>query len=407
MLIRTSVAFGQAQPASTSLFGQPTNTAANTSLFGQPSTSGFGAPKSTAFGGFGATPAPSLFGQAPSSTMSFGSSSFGNPSTSAFGQPQPALGSNGSAIAKYQPHAGTDTLVKNGQQNNVSTRQHCITAMKEYEGKSLEELRLEDYMANRKGPAAGTVPQTGGLFASAAPSTGLFGAPASQPQSTGLFGQPTTTNTIGGFGQNASTSFGQPSAFGQTQPAASTSLFGKPTTGFGQPTSAFGQPQPAATNNMFGKPFTPVATSANTGFAGFGNIPLTTSVFTPPLTHVMPFTGNTTINATSPFGAAKPFGQPATGGLFGQTPATSTAAFGQQQSAFGGFGNTAAPTTSQPNSLFTNTGGSLFTGLASSAPSTGFGGFGTTTNTAAGGLFGKLNANDKHFLDSKPYYSNL
>lgn len=99
---------------------------------------------------------------------------------------------------------------------------------------------------------------------------------------------------------------------------------------------------------------------------------------------------NTAINATSPFGAAKPFGQTTTGGLFGQTAPTSTATFGQQPSAFGGFGSTAPAATSQPNSLFTNTGGSLFNGLTSSAPSTvGFGGFGTATNTAAGGLFGK------------------
>lgn len=267
-------AFGQAQPATTSLFGQTSNAQANTSLFGQPSTSGFGAAKPPGFG-FGGGQTTSLFGQAASPSMSFGStgtSTFGSPSTSAFGQPQPALGSNGSAIAKYQPHAGTDTLVKNGQTTSVSTRQHCITAMKEYEAKSLEEIRLEDYMANRKGPQAGAVAPSGGLFGAAAPSTGLFGAPASQPQSTGLFGQQTATNTMGGFGQNANTSFGQQSAFGQAQPAASNSLFGKPNTGFGQPTSAFGQPQAAATNNLFGKPFAAVATSANTGFAGFGKI---------------------------------------------------------------------------------------------------------------------------------------
>lgn len=99
---------------------------------------------------------------------------------------------------------------------------------------------------------------------------------------------------------------------------------------------------------------------------------------------------NNAINATSPFGAAKPFGQTTTGGLFGQTAPTSTTTFGQQPGAFGGFGSTAPAVTSQPNSLFTNTGGSLFNGLTSSAPSTvGFGGFGTATNTAAGGLFGK------------------
>lgn len=200
----------------------------------------------------------------------FGGNTFGSPQTSAFGQPQPTLGSNGTAIAKYQPHSGTDTLVKNGQTNSVSTRQHCITAMKDYEAKCLEELRLEDYMANRKGPQAGAVTQSAGLFGASSPSTGLFGAPASQPQSTGLFGQQTTANTMGGFAQNTNNSFGQPSAFGQTQPAAPTGLFGKTNTGFGQATSTFGQTQAAAPGNLFGKPFTAVATSANTGFPGFG-----------------------------------------------------------------------------------------------------------------------------------------
>jgi nuclear pore complex protein Nup98-Nup96 len=57
--------------------------------------------------------------------------------------------------------------------------------MKEYESKSLEELRLEDYGANRKGPQQ--APQQTGLFGT---STGvsLFGTCASTSDSKSLFG---------------------------------------------------------------------------------------------------------------------------------------------------------------------------------------------------------------------------
>lgn len=173
------------------------------------------------------------------------------------------MNANGTAVAKFQPLNGTDTLMKNGQTTTVNTRQYCITAMKEYEGKSLDELRMEDYAANRKGPQAGSV-QGGGLFGSTQPNTGIFGAPASQPQSTGLFGASTTTNTLGGFGAPQNTFGAAAPAFGaQTQ---ATSLFNKPANTFGQ--STFNQ-QPAS--NLFGaKPFGAPTTTATTGFTGFG-----------------------------------------------------------------------------------------------------------------------------------------
>lgn len=95
-------------------------------------------------------------------------------------------------------------------------------------------------------------------------------------------------------------------------------------------------------------------------------------------------------NTTAPFGAAKPFGQQPTG-LFGATaPAANATGFGAGTTSFGGGGFGATPATSQPSTLFgqqPNTGSTLFGGLASSAPNTGFGGFGSTTNTAAGNLF--------------------
>ncbi|CAB0020377.1 unnamed protein product [Nesidiocoris tenuis] len=68
--------------------------------------------------------------------------------TRGFGATQPA---SGGTTIKFALVSGTETMVKNGSSTSISTRHHCITCMKEYENKSLEELRMEDYMAGRKG----------------------------------------------------------------------------------------------------------------------------------------------------------------------------------------------------------------------------------------------------------------
>lgn len=71
---------------------------------------------------------------------------------SPFGCNKPALDqnfkcgtTNGSAIAKFQPIPEEDT----SGEYTVHTKYHHITAMKEYEGKCTEEIRMEDYMENR------------------------------------------------------------------------------------------------------------------------------------------------------------------------------------------------------------------------------------------------------------------
>ena len=78
--------------------------------------------------------------------------------------------------------------MKNNTAQTINTHHQCISFMKEYENKSLEELRYEDYKDNRKGPGLGTTPQTGGLFGApaAAPTTSFFG----QQQPKSLFGAP-------------------------------------------------------------------------------------------------------------------------------------------------------------------------------------------------------------------------
>lgn len=99
---------------------------------------------------------------------------------SGFGASSTTAAAVGTPI-KFTPLTGSDTVVKNGVTQTISTRHHCITCMKEYESKSLEELRLEDYAANRKGPQQA---QQTGLFGT---STGgsLFGTGANTSTSTG------------------------------------------------------------------------------------------------------------------------------------------------------------------------------------------------------------------------------
>lgn len=155
---------------------------------------------------------------------------------------------NGTSIAKYQPPIGTDTIINNGQSRTVNTKAHCISVMKEYECKSLEELRMEDYLANRKGSQAETL----GSFtfgATLQPSTfGQTTIEATEKESIfGLarnaFGQivGTTTQPIRSTGPtcfgatDSCTSFGGKSAFAPTVqqtsknwPLNGTELFGAP-----------------------------------------------------------------------------------------------------------------------------------------------------------------------------------
>lgn len=168
-------------------------------------------------------------------------------------QPQQA----GTGHIKFVPLAGNDTVTKGGVQSTINTLHQCITAMKEYESKSLEELRLEDYQANRKFPTAVTSSSGfgGGLFSTAASSSSGFGG----------------TSTSGGGSLFGSTSgvANKPLMFGAaptatTQPATN-SLFG-------------GAAQNPANRSFFGAPnTTQAATGTTTGFSGFG-APSTTTV---------------------------------------------------------------------------------------------------------------------------------
>ncbi|XP_059911980.1 nuclear pore complex protein Nup98-Nup96 isoform X1 [Gadus macrocephalus] len=369
--------FGAAGGTTTSLFGS-TNPGAATGLFSQPSNA-FGASKPAAFGTFGTSTASSggLFGATNTASNPFGGAAtgslFGASGFTAAQQPGTAL--------KFNPPTGSDTMVKSGVTTSINTKHQCITAMKEYENKSLEELRLEDYQAGRKGPTNPMAAATGGLFGAAAPATstaatGLFGSAAAN---TGFFGQAKTGfgASAGGFGAATGSLFGQQTPQQQQQQAQQQQQQAQQ--------QQQQQQQQAAAASLF-KPFGQTTTAQNPGFS-FGN----TNTMGQANTSTMGLFGNTVASqAGGLFGAAAPASAPtgfgAATGLFGQTN-TGFGAVGTQ-SLFGnkpaGFGatTTSTPSFGTSSSLFGNKPAlTLGTGANTSA-------FGFGANPTGGGLFG-------------------
>ncbi|XP_030009728.1 nuclear pore complex protein Nup98-Nup96 isoform X3 [Sphaeramia orbicularis] len=345
----TGFGFGPASGTSTSLFGN-TGTGTSGGLFSQQNNA-FGANKPASFGSFGtSTSSGGLFGSTNTTSNPFGGNSlFGGSGFSAAQQP--------GTTVKFNPPTGSDTMVKAGVTTSINTKHQCITAMKEYENKSLEELRLEDYQAGRKGPTNPMAAGTGSLFGSA---TATSSAP------TGLFGS-SAPNTSFSFGQNKST-------------------FGTSTGGFGTTTGGlFGQQNPQQAASLF-KPFGQTTTAPSTGFS-FGN----TNTMGQANTSSMGLFGNTAASQSSGlFGTAQT--STATGfgtstGLFGQTN-TGFGNVGTQQSLFGnkttGFGatTTSAPSFGTGTSLFGNK-PALTLGTGTNTSTFGFG-----ANPAGGSLFG-------------------
>lgn len=310
---------------------------------------------------------------------------------------------------KFSPQTGTDTMMKNGhsQSTSINIRLMCITCMREYESKSLEELRFEDYSANRKGGSQ----QTGGLFGST--SVNATGG--------SLFGNAGATNT---FGSSASTGnlFSQnKTTFGSIAPTTTTtSFFGSnnlntnKTSFFSNPTNTttgFGQTQPQQPS-LFGNPANTSQPLGGSSFFGSNNLN-TNPTIDPSKPNLFGQPSGT--QSTSLFGAStaqnlavnKPaFG--ATTAPFGSQPQASTSLFGNTNNTGSVFG-----ATSQPSLFNTNTnantalGGNkpFFNFSTSSAPSFSSGGLGTTTTTA--NLFGNTNSTFGTTSGSNLFGSNL
>ncbi|XP_014603478.1 PREDICTED: nuclear pore complex protein Nup98-Nup96 [Polistes canadensis] len=405
-------AFGTTS-TNTNLFGTQQNATPN--LFGtSTATSAFGQGNKTGGFSFGSPASNNLFGQPQPTTQQV--TPFGQTNTTGttnlFGtttgfSSTPANTAMTGTVVKFTPLITTDSMTKNGTAHSISGRHCCIVSMKEYENKSYEELRFEDYSVGRKGPQG---PQ--------GPNTGLFGS-AAQPSPFG--------NTAAGTSTAATGFSGMSGGFGTTSQSGSNNLFGKPMTNFGG--------QPATTANTFG-----FNSTTNTNLFGnntqakpFGTA-APTSLFPTNNTNQTAGTGFGNINTTPNTGFASTFGtQPnQTIGLFGQNksafniPATSTGTgftnFGQTSVSNSGtslfntkpamtgfgvstFGSTPAPLSFGTNTGFNtgqNTGNSLFNSSfkpAGQSPGFSFGstgtpstGLGTNTGLNLGGgstLFGQ------------------
>ena len=166
--------------------------------------SGFGATKSSPFGGTSGTSSPFGKGLGVGGGIGgAGTNYFGGTQNTSFGAAPQSLspfssGMNqgmGTKSTPFRPFQIQDGST-NGVGNSVNIQ--CITAMDEYKNKSQEELRLEDYKSNNRGPGN---------------------------QSAGVFGG--GMNTFGGGMQQAAAPFGsvalaQSSPFSLGQPAATT-----------------------------------------------------------------------------------------------------------------------------------------------------------------------------------------
>ncbi|CAF4629517.1 unnamed protein product [Rotaria sp. Silwood1] len=301
-------------PSNTSLFGTLTpvnqNRTVTSSLFGNTTAAQSNTLTSTPFG----------------STSLFGGTT---PSTTTLQVPSTGTGT----IHKFDAVVGIDKVNKNGIQTQIRTKIFNLCAMPVYEKKSMEELRLEDYIDNRKFSSTTT-----SLFPSASSTTPLFGGSTTTTNptttTTNVFGTSTTTSSalnssLFGTRPTVSTASTMPFSFGATTTttpspfsfatttATTTSSspfsFGSSTTTTANPAAPFGGTTSATGTTTSASPFTfggsqAPATTAAPAFS-FGG---TTSLFP---------TANTTTAGTS-FGFSTT--RPATTSTFSFTPITAT-----------------------------------------------------------------------------------
>ncbi|GFR92600.1 nuclear pore complex protein Nup98-Nup96 [Elysia marginata] len=178
-------------------------------------------------------------------------------------------GKVGSFNVPFKAPSGTDTMMKDRIASNINTRYQCISAMKEYEAESLEELRFEDYSSNLKKALSksigfGAAPTTSAGFAPISP-TKFGGFGTALTSSTGFGTAPTSSTGFGGFGAapTSSTGFGTTTTFSfrlptTTMPSTVLGTTAKSSSGLGITTTP---------SFLFGakhlSPFVPTTSSTN------------------------------------------------------------------------------------------------------------------------------------------------
>lgn len=135
------------------LFGSNQQPSSSGGIFGTAGGSSFGQQNKPAGFGFPSSSSSGLFGQNTQTQQNAGSMFQSSSSSTLFGNTSTFSGVQGQSgtVIKFVPVTGTDSVQKSGSSQSINTKHYCITCMKEYENKSLEELRWEDYQANRKG----------------------------------------------------------------------------------------------------------------------------------------------------------------------------------------------------------------------------------------------------------------
>ncbi|KAG8137163.1 hypothetical protein E2320_005692 [Naja naja] len=350
--------FSQPATSSTSTgFGFGTSTGTSSSLFGTASTGGglfsnqsnaFAQNKPVGFGNFGtSTSSGGLFG-----TTNTTSNPFGGTSGSLFGSTSFSTVPTGTTIKFNELRLEDYQANRKGPTNPVGAGAtglvwiaHCYA---QHSHRTLRPPPTRDFHTGQiKHRTTGFGTGTGGLFSSTQPTPNLFNKP---------FGQPTTAPNTGFSFTNTST-LGQPNTntmglFGAAQPTQTGGLFGtaantNTAAAFGTGTGLFGQP-----NAGFGVGGSSLFSNKT---AGFGTTTTSAPSFGTTTTGLFGYNANTTGNS-----------------LFGNKPATGVLGPGLGA----GFGTALNP---GQNSLFGSTqpklGGTLGTG-AFGAP-----GFNTSTAT--------------------------